>query len=119
LLAHLSTGNLAEVQRREFISRSRLRPVEDRRMQRAPNEKGCRAVALSSRRPRISNNNSNRSNEAVRLLRLITARDTRSRKVGSENKQDKRHRQASNNFGALTPAALEHKVRSRFVVPNL
>src|SRR5262245_63649260 len=89
LLAQLSTGNRAEAHRREFISRSRLRPVEDRRMKRAANEKECRAVALS---PRPGTSFSNSSNEAVRLLQLITARDTRSRKVGSEDNQDKRHR---------------------------
>src|SRR5262245_55005841 len=104
LLTQLSKANLAEAHRPKFIRRSRLRPVEDMRMKRGPNEKECRAVALSSRRRRISNNS---SNEAQRLPQPITARDTRSRKVGSEDNQDKRHRQASNNFGALTPAALE------------
>jgi hypothetical protein len=108
LLAQLNTDNMTEVHRPEFISRSRLRLVEDLRMKRAANEKECRALTLSRRRPSTSSNSS--SNEAARLPQPITARDTGSRKVERRDNQKKRHRQVSNNFGALTPAAPEREV---------
>jgi hypothetical protein len=103
LLAQLNTDNMTEVHRPEFISRSRLRLVEDLRMKRAPNEKECRALTLS-RHPNSSasssnsSNNSNNSNEASRLLQSITARDTGSRKVERRDNQKKRHRQVSNKL---------------------
>jgi hypothetical protein len=111
LLAQLNTGNLEAVHRLEFISRSRLPLVEDLRMKRAANEKECRALTPSRHRPSTSSNNnsSSSSNEAARLPQPITARDTGSRKVERRNNQKKRHRQISNNFGALTPADPERE----------
>ena len=102
LLAQLNTDNMTEVHRPDFISRSRLRLVEDLRMKRAANEKECRALTLRRRRPSTS---SSSSNEAARL----PARDRGSRKVERRDNQKKRHRHVSNNFGALTPAALERE----------
>ncbi len=108
LLAQLNTGNLAAVHRPDFIGRSRLRLVNDLRMKRAPNEKECRALTLSRRRPSTSASNSNsNSNEASRLPQSITARDTGSRKVDKKDNQKKRQRQGSNNFVAITAAAPE------------
>ena len=93
LLAQLNTDNMAEVHRPDFISRSRLRLVEDLRMKRAPNEKECRALTLSRRRPSNStSSSSSSSNEAARLPQPITARDTGSRKVERRDNQKKRHR---------------------------
>ena len=106
LLAQLNTDNMMEVHRPEFISRSRLRLVEDLRMKRAASEKERRALTLSRRRPSTSSS-SNNSNEAARLLQPITARDTGSRKVERRNNQKKRHRQVSNNFVVITPVAPE------------
>ena len=106
LLAKVNTDNMTEVNRPEFISRSRLRLVEDRRMKRGANEKKCRALTLSRLRPSISASSSS-SNEAGRLPQPITARDPVSRKVGRRNNQKKRHRHAHNNFGAITPVAPE------------
>jgi len=103
LLAQLNTGNVAEVHRPDFISRSRLRLVEDLRMKRAPNEKGCRALTLSRRRH--SPSTSSNSNEVPRLLQVNVSKD--SRKVERRNNQKKRHRHAHNNFGAITPVAPE------------
>ena len=108
LLAQSNTGNLAAVHRPDFIGRSRLRLVNDLRMKRAPNEKECRALTLSRRRPSTSASNSN-SNEASRLPQSITARDTGSRKVERRDNQKKLHRQVSNNFFAITPAAPERE----------
>ena len=102
LLAQLNTDNMTEVHRPEFISRSRLRLVEDLRMKRAANEKERRALTLSRRRPSTS---SSSSNEAARLPQPITARDTGSRTVERRDNQKKHHRQVSNNFVAITPAA--------------
>ena len=45
--------------------------------------------------------------------RPITARPTDNRKVERSN-QKKRHRHGHNDFGAITPAAPEVKLRSRF-----
>jgi hypothetical protein len=95
LLAQLNTDNMTEVHRPEFISRSRLRLVEDLRMKRAANEKERRALTLSRRRPSTS---SSSSNEAARLLQSITARDTDSRKVERRDNQKKRHRQVNNKL---------------------
>ena len=94
LLAQLNTGNLAAVHRPDFINRPRLRLVEDLRMKRTPNEKECRALTLSRRRPSTSSS----SNEAARLPQPITARDTGSRKVERRDNQKKRHRQVSNKL---------------------
>ena len=96
LLAQLDTGNMTEVHPPDFISRSRLRLVEDLRTKRAANEKECRALTLSRRRPSTSSNSS--SNEAARLPQPITARDTGSRKVERRDNQKKRHRQVSNKL---------------------
>ena len=63
-------------------------------MKRAANEKECRALTLSRRRPSNSSSSSSSSNEAARLPQPITARDRGSRKVGRRNNQKKRHRQA-------------------------
>jgi len=101
LLAQLITGNMAAVHRPDFINRLRLRLVEDLRMKRAANEKECRALTLSRRRPSTSaSKSSNNSNEASRLPQPITARDMDSRKVERRDNQKKRHRQVSNNFVA-------------------
>jgi hypothetical protein len=75
-------------------------------MKRAPNEKECRALTLSRRRPSTS---SSSSNEVARLPQPITARHTGSRKVERRDNQKKRHRQVSNNFVAITPAAPERE----------
>jgi hypothetical protein len=106
LLAQLNTDDMTEVHRPDFISRSRLRLVEDLQMKRAANEKECRALTLSRRRQSTSTNSSS-SNEAARLPQPITARDTGSRTVERRDNQKKRHRQVSNNFVAITPAAPE------------
>ena len=94
-LAPLSTGNLTGVRHREFTSRSRLRLVQDMRMKRAPNEKECRAVMLSRRRPTTS---ASSSNQADRLPQPITARDAGNRKVGIKGNPKKRHRHGRTNF---------------------
>lgn len=109
LLAQLNTDNMTEFHRPDFIRRSRLRLVEDLRMKRAANEKECRALTLNRRHPSssTSSNNNNNSNEAARLPQPITASDRVSRKVGRRGNQKKRHRQGSNNFVAITPAAPE------------
>ena len=102
LLAQLNTDDMTEVHRPDFISRSRLRLVEDLQMKRAANEKECRALTLSRRRPSISASNSSNSNsssnEASRLPQSTTARDTGSRKVERRDNQKKRHRQVSNKL---------------------
>jgi hypothetical protein len=114
LWARLNTGNLAEVHRPDFISRSRVRPVENMRMKRAPNKKECRALTVS-RRP-LSPGISSSSNEAARLPQLSTAKDTGSRKVEPSGNQKKRHRQGRDNFVAITLATPEEKLQRRFVV---
>jgi hypothetical protein len=118
LWARLNTGNLAEVHRPDFISRSRVRLVENMRMKRAPNKKECRALTVS-RRPlstSISSSNSSNNNEAVRLPQLSTAKDTGSRKVEPSGNQKKRRRQGRDNFVAITLATPEEKLKRRFVV---
>jgi hypothetical protein len=66
------------------------------RMNRAPNEKECRALALSRRR--LSTSTSNSSNEAACPPQPIMPRGTGSRKVETRDNQKKRHRQGTNNF---------------------
>ena len=108
LLAQLNTGSVAEVSRLDIVNLSRPRRLADQRMKRAPNEKECRALTLNRRRPSNSASNSN-SNEASRLPQSITARDAGSRKVERRDNQKKRHRQVSNNFVAIKPAAPERE----------
>jgi len=108
LLAQLNMSSVAEVSHLEFISRSHLRLVEDLLMKRAASEKECRALTLSRRRPSTSSPSSS-SNEAARLPQPIMARDTGSRKVERRDNQKERHRQASNDFRAITAAASERE----------
>jgi hypothetical protein len=116
LWARLNTGNLAEVHRPDFISRSRVRLVENMLMKRAPNKKECRALTVSRRPLSTSISSSNSNNEAVRLPQLSTAKDTSSRKVEPSGNQKKRHRQGRDNFVAITLATPEEKLQGRFVV---
>jgi hypothetical protein len=116
LWARLNTGNLAEVHRPDFISRSRVRLVENMLMKRAPNKKECRALTVSRRPLSTSISSSNSNNEAVRLPQLSTAKDTGSRKVEPSGNQKKRHRQGRDNFVAITLATPEEKLQGRFVV---
>ena len=106
LLAQVNMSSVAEVSRLDIVNRSRPRRVADQRMKRGANEKECRALTLSRRRPSTS---SKSNNEAARLPQPITARDTGSRKVERRDNQKKRHRQVSNNFVAITPAAPERE----------
>jgi hypothetical protein len=76
-------------------------------MKRAPNEKECRALTLSRRRP--STTSSSSSNEAARPPQPVTARDRGSQKVERRDNRKKRHRQGRINFGAITPAAPERE----------
>jgi len=103
LLAQVNVSSVAEVSRLDIVSLSRPRRLADQRVKRASQEKECRALTLSRRRPSSS------SNEAVRLPQLIMARDRGGRKVERRDNQKKRHRQVSNNFGAITPAAPERE----------
>ncbi len=91
-----SGRDLGEVQP-DFISRSRLRLVEDRRMKRAANEKECRGLVVN--RLRHNSNSSHSSGSKVpRLPQPITARDMASRKAETSDNQKKRHRHGRNNF---------------------
>src|SRR6516165_3426919 len=64
LWAQLNTANPAEVQR-DFISQSRLNPVQqDKRMKPAPKEKECRALMLSRQRRSASSNSNNYRNNS-------------------------------------------------------
>ena len=88
--------DLGEVQP-DFISRSRLRLVEDRRMKRAANEKQCRGLVVN--RLRHNSNSSHSSGSKVpRLPQPITARDMASRKAETRGNQKERHRHGRNNF---------------------
>ena len=105
LWVQLSATNLAEVRLPDCISRSRLRPVEDRWMKHALNEKECRALVVS--RLRRNSTSLSSSNEVARPRGLSAARDNGNSKVGSKDNQKKRLRHVRNNFGAITPAAPE------------
>ena len=105
LWAQLSAANLAEGRLPDCISRSRLRPVEDRWMKRALNETECRVLGVSRLRHNSTSSRRSSSNEVARLRELTAARDSGSRKVGSKDNQKKRLRHGRNNFGAITPAA--------------
>jgi hypothetical protein len=102
LLAQMNVNSAAEVHRLDFIGRPRLRLVADQQVKHAAREKERRAPMVSRR-----NNNNSNSKEVARLPQPITASDRVSRKVGRRGNQKKRHRQGSNNFVAITPAAPE------------
>jgi hypothetical protein len=94
-------------------NRSRRLRVEEPWVKRAPNKKECRALTLS--RLRHNSTSSPRSGRKVaRLPQRITATHKDSRKAETRSNQKKRHRHGRNNFGAITPAAPEVKLRSRF-----
>lgn len=106
--AQLSRANLVEGRLPDYVSRSRLRPVQGKRMKRASNEKECRALVASSLR---HNRNSARSrssgSKGARLLQRIRNRVADSPKVGKEDNRDKRHRQGSNNFSVTNASGSE------------
>jgi hypothetical protein len=97
--AQQNTANLAELHNKDLVSRSRLQPVEDRRIERASNEKECRAL-MASRLRHNSNSTSRRSrgSKVARLRELTAARGSGNHRVDSNDNQKKRHRQGSNNF---------------------
>ena len=101
LLAQVNVSSVAEVSRLDIVSLSRPRRVADHRVKRASQEKECRALTLSRRRPSPSSS----SEAAAHLL----AKDRGSRKVERRDNQKKRHRQVSNNFVAIRPAAPERE----------
>ena len=70
LWAQLSAANLAEGRLPDCISRSRLRPVEDRRMKRVPNEKECRGLVVS----RLRHNSTSRRRSSKSARRRSPAR---------------------------------------------
>jgi hypothetical protein len=83
------------------------------RMKRAPNEKECRLLGRSH------NNTSSRSSrcsgsKVARLRQPIMARAKDSRKVENKKEKNQRPHLGHNNFGAVTPAAPDEKLRSRF-----
>ena len=104
LPAQVNVSSVAEVHRRDFINQSPRHQLGDLRVKHAAKEKECRAPMVSRRR-----HNSSRSNEASRLPQSIMGRDRGSRKVGRKDNQNKRHRQGSNNFVAIIPAAQERE----------
>ena len=104
LPAQVKVSNVAGVRHPDFINRSPRHQLGDLRVKHAAKEKECRAPMVSRRR-----HNSSRSSEASRLPQPITARDRGSRKVGRKDNQNKRHRQGSNNFVAITAAAPERE----------
>jgi len=96
LWAQRNRVDLEEVQP-DFISRSRLKVVEDRPMKRAANEKECRGLVVN--RLRHNSNSSHSSGSKVpRLPQPITARDMASRKAETRGNQKERHRHGRNNF---------------------
>ena len=126
LWAQVNVSSVAEVRRPDFVNRSRRHRVaalqvkhaaegkEHRahmanRLSRQPEEPVKRAVEEKEDKARRLSRNSSSSSEAARLPQPITASDRVSRKVGRRDHQKKRHRQGSNNFGAITPAAPERK----------
>jgi hypothetical protein len=108
LWARLNKDNLAEVHRPDFISRSRVRLVANKRIKRASNKKECSALTLSLRRRSASSRRcrNNNNNEAAHLAQLSADKHKGrgSRKVGRGN-QKKRHRQGRDNFVAIIVAA--------------
>jgi len=84
----------------DFISRSHLRLVEDRRMKRAANEKECRGLVVKRLRHNSNSSHSSHSSgsKVPRLPQPITARDMASRKAETRGNQKERHRHGRNNF---------------------
>jgi hypothetical protein len=113
LWAQLNVSNVELVRQPEFGNRSPRLLVAEPRMRRASKEKECRALLVSSL---LHNSPSSRSSasKVARLPQSITARHKDSQKAGSRDNQRKRHRHGHNDFGAITPAAPEVKLRSRF-----
>ena len=113
LWAQLNISNVEPVRHLDFVNRSRRRPVAEPRVKRAAKEKECRALMVSRlRRNSASSRSSGR--KVARLPQPITARATGSRKVENKKQKNQHPRRGHNNFGAITPAAPDEKLRSRF-----
>jgi hypothetical protein len=78
-------------------------------MKRAPNEKECKALTLSHRRPSTSSS----SNEAARLRQPIMPRGTGSRKVETRDNQKKRRRPGRDNLAQEHQRLRNVKLRGR------
>jgi hypothetical protein len=96
--------NSVAVRRLDFVNRSHPRKVADLQAKRVAKEKEYRARSLSRN-----------SNELAHLREPNAPRDRdNSRKLGRREHQKKRHRQGRDNFIAITSAAPEEKLRTRF-----
>ena len=95
----MNPGSVTEVPPRDYVNRSRPRPLHARRMKRASNEKECRAL-MASRLRSNSISSCKSGSKAARLSQPIAARVTVSRKAETGGNQEKRHRHGRNNFGA-------------------
>ena len=82
-------------------------------MRRAAKEKECRALMVSRLRHNSASSRSS-GRKVARLPQPIKARPTDSRKVEKKKQKNQHPRRGHNNFGAITPAAPDVKLRSRF-----
>ena len=113
LWAQLNISNVEPVRQREFGNRSPRLPVAEPRVRRAAKEKECRALMVSRLRHNSASSRSS-GRKVARLPQPIKARPTGSRKLENKKQKNQHPRRGHNNFGAITPAAPDEKLRSRF-----
>ena len=113
LWAQLNISNVEPARQRDFGNRSRRLLVAEPRVRRAAKEKECRALMVSRLRHNSASSRSS-GRKVARLPQPIKARPTDSRKLENKKQKNQHPRRGHNNFGAITPAAPEAKLRSRF-----
>ena len=113
LWAQLNVSNVELVRHPDFGNQSRRLLVADPRVRRAAKERKCGALMVSRFRHNSASSRSS-GRKVARLHQPIRVRATDSRKVDRRDNQRKRHRHGHNNFGAITLAAPEVKLRGRF-----
>ena len=120
LWAQLNISNVEPVRHLDFANGSPRLPVAEPRVRRAAKGKECRALMVSRLRHNSTsspNSASSRSSgrKVARLPQPIKARPTGSRKVENKKQKNQHPCRGHNSFGAITPAAPDEKLRSRFL----
>ena len=113
LWAQLNISNVEPVRHLDFGNRSPRLPVAEPRVRRAAKEKECRALMVSRLRHNSASSRSS-GRKVARLPQRIKARPTGSRKVENKKQKNQHPCRGHNSFGAITPAAPDVKLRSRF-----
>ena len=113
LWAQLNISNVEPVRHLDFGNLSPRLLVAEPRVRGAAKGKECRALMVSRLRHNSASSRSS-GRKVARLPQPIKARPRGSRKVENKKRKNQHPCRGHNNFGAITPAAPDEKLRGRF-----